>query len=104
MTLKVTPDQVRSKAGEIEKQRAVLENMMQQMKQQVNKLPAEFWKSRSGTEYGARYDSVQKNCSRALEVLMNHMRNLREAAQTYDRVEQTQLQAVGRLSTQDVMN
>ena len=104
MTLKVTPDQVRNKAQQIEAQKQAMDQLMQAMGQEVSRLPAEFWASRSGTNFAERFRSVHQNCQGALNRLITHIRNLRDAADKYDTVERTQEQNVSQLSTQNIFN
>jgi WXG100 family type VII secretion target len=104
MILKVTPDEVRTKAKEIEAQKNQLQNLMQAMQQEVNKLPADYWKSQSGTDYGSKYQSVQKNCQGSLDTLMQHITNLVDAANKYDEVERSQAQKVNALNTNNIFN
>ena len=104
MTLKVTPEQVRTKAQEIEAQKNMMADLMTAMQQEVNRLPAEFWQSQSGVQFSERYQTVQRNCQGALDTLITHIRNLREAAQKYDAVEQAQVQKVGQLNTTNIFN
>jgi len=104
MTLKVTPEEVRSKAQQIESAKRRMDDLMNQMQQAVNRLPAEFWRSRSGTDFGQRYQHVQKNCQGALTTLMTHIRNLRDAAARYDEIEQKQVQKVSQLNTSNIFD
>ena len=104
MELKVTPDEVRSKAKEIETQKGRMQQLMQEMQQQVNKLSSEQWKSQSGMDYVTKYQSVQKNCMSSLETLMSHIRNLTDAANKYDELERMQAQKVGSLNTSNIFN
>ncbi len=104
MVLKVTPDEVRTKAKEIEAQKNQMQQLMQAMQQEVSKLPAEYWKSQSGTDYGSKYQSVQKNCNGSLETLMTHIRNLVDAANKYDELERSQAQKVQALNTNNIFN
>ena len=104
MTLKVTPDQVRSKAREIESHKQTMERLMQAMAQEVTRLPADFWASRSGTNFAERFRSVQQNAQGALNRLITHIRNLNDAANRYDEIERTQEQKVSNLSTQNIFN
>lgn len=104
MTLKVTPEQVRTQAGQIEQQKLRMEGIMQEMGREVTRLPAEFWHSRSGTNFAERFQNVQRNSQAALNRLIRHIQNLREAADKYDAVERSQEQKVGNLSTQNIFN
>ena len=104
MTLKVTPEQVRTKAGEIEAQKQRMVDLMTAMQQEVNRLPNEFWQSQSGMQFSERYQAVQKNCQGALDTLMTHIRNLRDAAQKYEAVEQSQVQKISQLNTANIFN
>lgn len=102
MTLKVTPDQVRAKAGEIKNYKVTMENIVANMKSEVQRLPAEYWASRSGTNYAERFQTVETNVLRALSVLLQHVNNLRDAADKYDALERAQDQKVSNLSTKNI--
>lgn len=102
MTLKVTPNEVRSKAQQIETQKQAMDQLMQAMTQEIQRLPSEFWASQSGMNFAERFRSVQQNCQGALNRLITHIDNLRKAADTYDRVEGDQGKAIGALGTQNI--
>lgn len=102
MTLKVTPAEVRNKANEIKTERDKMQNLMNDMKNLVQKLPSEYWKSKSGTDYSGKYQNVNKNCNESLETLMQHIKNLVEVSQKYEELEKTQSQKVSSLNTQNI--
>lgn len=104
MNLKVTPDEVRNKAKEIQSVKVRMQDMMTEMQRQVNSLQTEHWKSQSGADYAGKYQSVSKNINGALETLMTHINNLVETANKYDELERNQVQNVQSLSTQDIFN
>ena len=100
--LKVTPEQVRGKAGELRSRANAMRDDMQAMENFVNRLPSEYWKSQSGQNYKEKYNAVRINCMKALETLERHARNLVEAANKYDEVERAQVASVSQLNTMDI--
>jgi len=102
MTLKVTPDQVRAKAGQIKGYRSAMEGLMGDMKSEIHRLPTEYWDSRSGQNFVQRFQNVEGNILRALQALYQHINNLQEAADRYDALERAQEAKVDNLSTKNI--
>ena len=102
MTLRVTPEEVRSKANEIQTQKSQMDDLMNQMNQAIMQLSSEAWVSNSGTNFAERYQHVQGQCQNSLNTLMTHIDNLRKAAQIYDTTEQAQIQKTNNLGTENI--
>jgi len=102
MTLKVTPAEVRSKAGQIKGYRSAMEGLVNEIKGEIHRLPADYWDSRSGQNFVQRFISVEGNILRALEALLKHVNNLQEAADRYELLERAQEAKVDGLSTKNI--
>lgn len=101
MILKVSSDEVRTKAGEIETQKAMMQTLMEEMQSKVNLL-ADYWQSQSGQDYTTKYQNITRNINGSLETLMGHIRNLNDAAQRYEEIENNQVQKTQSLSTNNI--
>ena len=98
LILKVTTEEVATKAQEISSQKDTMENQMEEMLAQVQALE-QTWESESGSKYIEQYQSVTNNIRNSLEALQNHVTNLTQAAERYETLESQQSQAVSALDT-----
>ena len=89
LSLKVTPQEVREKASQIENVGSAMEQLMSDMAGQVKSLTEGAWKSTAGVKYAERYTEGAQEIKGCLENLAQHIRNLVDVANTYERVEQT---------------
>lgn len=96
--IKVATDEVRSKANQVSNQRSVLENLMNDMRSQVDLL-SDYFKSESGSIYVQKYQDVTKNINNSLEAIQVQINNLNAAADEYDRIESEQKQKANALSS-----
>lgn len=101
LILKVTPEEVREKANEIGQQKGQMENQLEEMLQQVSQL-GEAWQSNSGQNYIEKYQNVRQEIQDSLNALQKHTENLVQAAETYDSLEQSQIQRVESLSVDNI--
>lgn len=101
LILKVSSEEVRTKAQQIQSQKNLMNALMEDMKGKVSTLQ-DYWQSQSGQNYAAKYDNVSKNINNSLETLMTHINNLTDAAQRYEEVENTQVQRSESLSTGNI--
>lgn len=99
--IKVTTEEVRTKAQEITAQKGMMEAYMQEMSSRVSQL-GEYWKAASGETYIEKYQNVTNNIQKSLDVLGKHVSNLLEAADRYDQLEDTQTKAVGALDANGI--
>ncbi|MCL2016894.1 MAG: WXG100 family type VII secretion target [Defluviitaleaceae bacterium] len=104
MTLRVTPDQVRSSASRIRNQNERMRSIMTEMQSVVDQLPQEQWDANSGRDFNSRYREIRRSSEGALTTLMQHITNLENAAQEYDNVERAQQQKVSALNQANVFN
>lgn len=101
MKLLVTPEEVRNKSNQIRTKKGELENIMNNMQNLVNNLP-NSWNSNSGRAYQEQYANVTRNVRKSLEVIETHARNLADAANSYEELEQRQQATVNSLSTDNI--
>jgi WXG100 family type VII secretion target len=101
MRLKVTPQDVRDKAMQIETLRGNLFDTMTSMRSKVESLSGQnsAWDSESGRAFTERHLEVHSNCTRALERIQTHVENLRMAADTYSTLEEGRQAEVRGLDT-----
>lgn len=101
LILKVTPKEVREKSNQINQQKGEMEGNMQEMLQKVSQL-GEAWKTPSGENYVEKFQSVRQEIQDSLNALQKHTDNLVQAAETYDTLEQSQMQKVDSLSVENI--
>lgn len=101
LILKVTPEEVRSKASDIDNQKTFMKTYLQDMQGKVNQLQ-DAWNSPSGQEYYTKFTTLSKQIEAALDDLTQHVTNLNEAAAKYEQAESQQKSLVEGLSTQGV--
>ncbi|ALU13052.1 WXG100 family protein [Eubacterium limosum] len=101
LILKVTPEEVREKSNQINQQKGEMEGNMQEMLQKVSQL-GEAWKTPSGENYVEKFQSVRQEIQDSLNALQKHTDNLVQAAETYDTLEQSQMQKVDSLSVENI--
>lgn len=101
LILKVTPEEVREKSNQINQQKGEMEGNMQEMLQKVSQL-GEAWKTPSGENYVEKFQSVRQEIQDSLNALQKHTDNLAQAAETYDTLEQSQMQKVDSLSVENI--
>ena len=101
LNIKVTTEEVRSKAQEITTQKSMMEAYMQDMASKVSQL-GNYWKAASGETYIEKYQNVTSNIQKSLDVLEQHVTNLQQAADRYDELENAQSQAVNALDATNI--
>lgn len=101
LILKVTPEEVHTKAQQIQSKRSELNTLMTDMKSIVDNI-TESWNSDSGRAYQEQYTNVTRNINNSLEVLATHVRNLEDAASKYADIEESQGTAAKALSTENI--
>ncbi len=98
---KVSTEEVRAKAQQIEAQRALMEGIMSDLQAKITALE-EYWRSDSGTNYEQQYQNLSRNINASLNTMSKHVSNLVAAAAHYEQVDSTQTQKTNALSTQNI--
>ena len=98
---KVSTDEVRAKAQQIEAERANMEGIMTDLQSKITMLE-EYWRSESGVNYTEKYQTLASNIKRSLDVMSKHITNLTTVAAHYDDTDTTQTQKTNRLSTGNI--
>ena len=99
--LKVSTEEVRTKAQQIGAQRGNMENLLSEFKTKVASLE-NCWKSDSGVDYGVQFQNVSKNVTGALETLQKHVNNLLDVANSYEQMESAQVKKTQNLSVDNI--
>ncbi len=103
LILKVTPEEVRTKASEIDSQRTFMSTYLSDMQAKINQLQ-DAWNSPSGQEYYSKFTSLVASIEASLDLLAKHVANLNEVASKYDDAESRQKAMVEELSTENIFN
>ncbi len=101
LILKVTPEEVRTKAGEIGNQKSMMETYLQDMQGKMNQLQ-DAWQSPSGQAYIEKFNTLANTIRAALDDLQQHTTNLNDAASKYEEVETQQKNLVEQLNTDNI--
>lgn len=99
--LKVSTEEVRTKAQQIAVQRGIIADIMSELQTKVVSLENSF-KSDAGSDYIMQFQNVTKNISASLDVLQKHVTNLMDVADSYDRTSGEQVKKVQGLSTENI--
>lgn len=101
LIIKVTPEEVKTKAAEIAKQEALMEDLMNDMQNKVNILE-EYVKTSAGKSYLEQYVSVKGNVAKSLDAISQHVANLNEAADRYSALDNETKKIPNQLSTESI--
>ena len=101
LILKVTPEEVRAKANEINNQKSMMESYLQDMQGKIAQLQ-DAWNSPSGQEYVNKFNQLVTSIKGSLNALQKHVTNLNDAAAKYEQVETEQKNIVQQLSTDNI--
>ena len=88
MILKVEPQVLTTKAGEMTSERAQINSLMDQAKSDINSLQG-VWRSEASDEYQNKFKMVYDDIETMLTLVQNHINGLNEAANIYVAMEQT---------------
>ncbi|MBP0958906.1 MAG: WXG100 family type VII secretion target [Oscillospiraceae bacterium] len=103
LVIKVSTEEINNKASQIEKEKNEMEAIMSDMKSKVTAL-ADFWKSRSGTNYVDKYQNVTREITASLDNISNHIQDLRTSAELYREGDSNSTSTVDRLPTTKMFN
>jgi len=101
MILKVEPQVLTSKAGEMSTERSQINVLMDQAKAEVNSLQS-VWRSQAADEYQNRFKMVYDDIESVLTLVQNHINGLNEAAGIYTTAEQSATSTTEGLPTDGV--
>ena len=95
--LKVTPQELHATARNMTNLTNQMDNIANQMAQHIERLQHDVWDSGSGRAFVQQFNHVDNNRKGAHAALSNHYKNLAEAANVYERIEQEQTQKASSL-------
>ncbi len=101
LILKVTPEEVRTKANEINAQKEMMTTYLQDMKGKMTQLQDAF-NSEAGQKYIEKFNQLSNSINASLEELDRHVRNLNDAAAEYDSGISKVNSLVDQLSTENI--
>ncbi len=101
IVIKVTPEELRAKAGEVKNCRSQIAVIMDDMTQAVKTLSS-YWKATSGENFVQKFNQVTHNIQDALTFLDSNVKNLEDAATTYGTVMTQNDSLVNSLSSKDI--
>ena len=86
ISLKVQPDVLIAKAGELSTEKTVVIGLMDQAKSSINSLTG-VWKSESSDEYQGRFKQVYDDIENMLAIVSEYISDLNEVANVYSTAE-----------------
>ena len=103
LVLKVTPEEVQTKASEISSQKDMMSTYLSDMRSKIDSL-RDAWESPAADEYYTRFATLAKEIQDSLDALTKHVNNLNDAAEKYTEAENQQKSLVDSLDTSDIFN
>lgn len=88
ITLKVQPDVLIAKAGELSTEKTNVISLMDQAKSEINSLVGS-WKSEASDEYQGRFKQVYDDIENMLAIVSEYIGDLNEVANIYQTAEKT---------------
>lgn len=101
ITLKVQPDVLIAKAGELGNEKSAIMSLMDQAKSDITSLTG-VWKSEASDEYQGRFKQVYDDIDNMLAIVSEHISDLNEAASVYSTAEKAAKSAAEGLPTDGV--
>ncbi|UNC91122.1 WXG100 family type VII secretion target [Candidatus Contubernalis alkaliaceticus] len=86
ITLKVQPDVLIAKAGELSTEKTTIMGLMDQTKSNINSL-AGVWKSQASDEYQGRFKQIYNDIDNMLAIVSEYISDLNEIASVYSTAE-----------------
>ena len=99
--LKVQPDVLVSKSGELSAEKAAVIGLMDEAKAEITSL-AGIWKSEASDEYQSRFKQVYDDIDNMLAIVSEYIGDLSEAASVYSTAEKAAKAAAEGLPTDGV--
>jgi WXG100 family type VII secretion target len=103
ITLKVRPQVLVAKSGELNAEKGAIGGMMDEVKAKMASLSG-TWRSISSDEYQTRFRQVHADIDGMLATVAEYVKDLNDAANVYDKTEQTAKTVVQASSTGGVFN
>jgi len=99
--LKVQPEVLVAKAGELSTEKTVIMGLMDQTKTEITSLTG-TWKSEASDEYQGRFKQIYDDIDNMLAIVSEHISDLNEAANLYTTAEKAAKAAAEGLPTDGV--
>lgn len=101
ITLKVQPDVLLAKSGELSTEKNAVISLMDQAKSEINSLTG-VWKSEASDEYQGRFKQVYDDIDNMLAIVSEYISDLNEVANVYTTAEKAAKSASEGLPTDGV--
>lgn len=88
-TLKVTPDRLRSTASNFQSTGRQIKGMTTSMTDIVNQLSGRVWSGDAADAYKRKFNQLQDDINKMVRMIDEHVTDLNEMANEYERVENT---------------
>ena len=85
--LKVTPEQLTQKAGEITTQRGNISGYMTQIQQIVSTLQDQIWSGDAATDFHTHFNTLYQNVEHMLNSIQGYIDDLTKSANIYTQAE-----------------
>lgn len=99
--LKVSTEEVKTKAQQISSQKSRLEDLLSEFQSKIASLESCF-KSEAGENYRMQFQNISKNVNGSLSTLAQHVTNLIDVANSYEQLESTQNKKAQGLSADNI--
>ncbi len=97
-TLRVTPEQLISTAGEFQSASNEVRALTSEMTNTVNGLSS-IWEGEAATAYTAKFNGLQDDIERLIAMINEHVTDLNEMARVYSEAERADLDEIATLSS-----
>lgn len=101
ITLKVQPDVMLSKSGELSTEKSTISSLMDQAKSEITSLTG-TWKSEASDEYQSRFRQIYDDIDNMLATVSEYISDLNEVANVYSTAERAAKSAAEGLPVGDV--
>jgi WXG100 family type VII secretion target len=88
ITLKVQPDVLIAKAGDLSREKTTITGLMNQAKDEITSL-RDAWKSPAADEYQGRFNQIYDDIDNMFAIIAEHISDLNEAANIYTTAEKS---------------
>ncbi len=97
-TLRVTPEQLTSTAGEFQSAANEVRVLTSEMTNTVTGLSS-IWEGEAATAYKAKFNGLQDDIERLIAMINEHVTDLNEMARVYSQAERSDLDEIATLSS-----
>lgn len=101
-TLRVTPEQLTSTAGQFDSAAGQVSTLTSQMTEMVNSL-ASVWQGEAAAAYKAKFSGLNDDIQKMIGFVKEHAQDLKDMAQLYAKAEQENQDVIASLSSDVIL-